>query len=136
MSFHFGSWLRGKMVRLSSKRPGSTGRAVRPKDRPRRCRDSSGQPPSRATPTPLFERLEARLAPVIVTPFTVRFTANATGDIAIIGNTLETASTASNPKMTQQDVIDAQNGVGPNTDNNVACSEFKKPWFCASPRSC
>jgi hypothetical protein len=37
--------------------------------------------------------------------------------------------------MTQQDVIDAQNGVGLNTDNNAARCEYKKPWFCAWPRS-
>jgi hypothetical protein len=36
MIFHFRSWLRGMMVRLSGKRrPRSTGRAVRPKDNQR-----------------------------------------------------------------------------------------------------
>ena len=92
-------------------------------------------PPRRIYVPSRLEWLEARLAPAIVTPFNVRFEENATGDIAIIGNTLETASTANNPKMTQQDVIDAQNGVGLNTDNNVARCEYKKPRFCAGPRS-
>jgi hypothetical protein len=86
--------------------------------------------------TPTVERLEDRTAPAVVTPFTPRFSANAPGDIAIIGNTLETASTANNPKMTQQDLIDAQDGVGPSTDNKVARSAVKKPWFCAPPRYC
>src|SRR5262245_32852389 len=67
---------------------------------------------------PRLERLEDRIVPVVVTPFTPRFSANAPGDIAIIGNTLETASTVGNPGRTQQDVIDAQNGVGANVNNN------------------
>jgi uncharacterized repeat protein (TIGR01451 family) len=70
----------------------------------------------------VLERLEDRLAPSIVTPFTPRFSANATGDIAIIGNTLETASTVNNSGLTPADVTAAQNGVaGPNgnhVDNN------------------
>jgi hypothetical protein len=36
MTFHFGSWLRGMKARLPSKRPGSTGTAVRHKDKRRR----------------------------------------------------------------------------------------------------
>jgi hypothetical protein len=60
--------------------------------------------------------------PAIVTPFTPRFSANATGNIAIIGNTLETASTVNNSGRTAADVTAAQNGVaGPNgnhIDNN------------------
>jgi uncharacterized repeat protein (TIGR01451 family) len=65
-----------------------------------------------------LERLEDRIVPVVITPFNVRYTANVTGDIAIIANTLETATTLGNPGRTQQDVINAQNGTGPNTDNN------------------
>jgi hypothetical protein len=37
---------------------------------------------------PLLETLEHRLAPAVVTPFPVRSSANVTGDIAIIANTL------------------------------------------------
>src|SRR5260370_39404033 len=71
---------------------------------------------------PTVELLEKRLAPAIVTPFTVRYSINTTGDIAIIGNTLETASTVNNAGRTGADVTAAQNGVaGPNgnhVDNN------------------
>jgi hypothetical protein len=67
---------------------------------------------------PYLQWLEDRLAPVVVTPFAVRFSANATGDIAIIGNTLETASTVNNSGLTQQDVINAQNAVGGATNSN------------------
>ena len=80
---------------------------------------------------PALERLEDRTALAIVTPFNVRFTSNATVDVADVANTLETATTVGNPRRTQQDVIDAQNGVGPNTDNKIARSGFKKPWFYA-----
>ena len=66
----------------------------------------------------LLERLEDRIAPAIITPFTVRFSANTTGDTAIIGNTLETASTVGNPGRTQQDVTNAQNGTGSFVDDN------------------
>ena len=73
-----------------------------------------------------LEHLEDRTTPAgeitgvrtIVTPFTPRFTTNDTGDIAIVGNTLETASTVGNPGRTQQDVVNAQNGTGPNVNNN------------------
>ncbi len=69
-----------------------------------------------------LEELESRTMPSIVTPFTPRFSTNATGDIAIIGNTLETASTVNNAGRTAADVTAAQNGVsGPNgnhVDNN------------------
>jgi hypothetical protein len=68
---------------------------------------------------PHFKPLVDRLAPAIVKPFTVRFTINDVG----------------NPGRTQQDVINAQNGVGPNTDNHVARPELKKVWLGASPRS-
>jgi hypothetical protein len=61
---------------------------------------------------PCLELLETRLPPAIVTPFNVRFSTNTTGDIAIIGNTLETASTVGNSGRTQQDVTNAQNGTG------------------------
>jgi hypothetical protein len=57
--------------------------------------------------------LEDRLAPALVTPFTPRFRANATGDIAISANTLQTATTVGNSTHTPQDVLDAQTGVGP-----------------------
>ena len=58
------------------------------------------------------------MAPAIVTPFTPRFSTNADGDIAIIGNTLETASTVNNAGRTPADVTAAQNGTGPNVNNN------------------
>ena len=48
----------------------------------------------------------------MITPFTPRFSANATGNIGIIGNTLMTAP-ASDPNATN-----AQNGVGPYMNNN------------------
>ncbi|HKB35942.1 MAG TPA: hypothetical protein VKD72_05780, partial [Gemmataceae bacterium] len=71
---------------------------------------------------PRLERLEDRIAPAVVTPFTPRFSTNAPGDIAIIGNTLETASTVNNPGRTAADVTAAQNGVagpaGNHVDNN------------------
>jgi uncharacterized repeat protein (TIGR01451 family) len=65
-----------------------------------------------------LERLEERIAPAVITPFTVRFAANTTGDTAIIGNTLETASTVGNPGRTQQDVTNAQNGTGSFVNDN------------------
>jgi hypothetical protein len=99
---------------------------------PQNSQHRSGRPAASSRHyRPHLERLENRIVPVIVTPFTPRFSANATGDIAIIANTLETATTVGNPGRTQQDVIDAQNGVGPNTDNKIARSGFKKPWFYA-----
>ncbi len=80
----------------------------------------SGAPRRRAArPTRLrLERLEDRTAPAVVTPFAPRFSINTTGDVLGIANTLETASTVNNPGRTQQDVINAQNGVGPNVNNN------------------
>ena len=82
----------------------------------------SRRPALRTTYVPFLERLEGRIAPSVVTPFTPRFSTNATGDIAIIGNTLETASTVNNAGRTAADVTAAQNGVsGPNgnhVDNN------------------
>jgi len=42
---------------------------------------------------PRLERLEDRIAPAVVTPFTPRFSTNSPGNIALIGNTLKTAST-------------------------------------------
>ncbi|HEY7428392.1 MAG TPA: isopeptide-forming domain-containing fimbrial protein, partial [Gemmataceae bacterium] len=67
---------------------------------------------------PRLERLESRIAPAVVTPFTPIFSQNATGDIAVVGNTLETASTVNNPGRTQADVTAAQNGTGANVNNN------------------
>ena len=65
-----------------------------------------------------LERLFDRIAPAIITPFTVRYSINTTGDTAILGNTLETASTVGNAGRTQQDVTNAQNGTGSFVDNN------------------
>ena len=53
MSFHCGSWLRGRKVRLSGEGPGSTATAVRHKDKRRR----RGRRPH-------FEALEPRVTPV------------------------------------------------------------------------
>ena len=89
----------------------------------RRRQDSGGRPwaPSRRY-RPLLERLEDCIVPAVVTPFTPRFSANAPGDIAIVGNTLETASTVNNAGRTPADVTAAQNGVagpaGNHVDNN------------------
>jgi hypothetical protein len=82
----------------------------------------------------LLERLEDGIAPSIVTPLTVRFSEDVTGALPGLANALETASTVNNLGRTQQEVIDAENGLGPNPDNTVARSEFKKRWVCASPR--
>jgi hypothetical protein len=54
----------------------------------------------------------------VISRFAPRFSANDTGDITIVGNTLETASTAGNSGRTQQDVVNAQNGTGGNVNNN------------------
>ena len=56
--------------------------------------------------------LEQRTLLAVITPFTPRFTTNATGDIAIVGNTLMTAP-ASDPSA-----VNAQNGVGSKVNNN------------------
>jgi len=101
MFFDFGSWVRRMAVRLGGRR-----RRLTP------FRHSA--PPFR----PFIERLEDRLSPAIVTPFTVRYSVNTTGDTVILGNTLETASTTGNAGRTQQDVINAQNGTGSFTSNN------------------
>ncbi|HEY1380683.1 MAG TPA: DUF11 domain-containing protein, partial [Gemmataceae bacterium] len=91
-----------------------------------------GRRPRRAVKKSLFdrpplclERLEGRITPAIVTPFTPRFRINTTGDIAIVGNALETATTVRNPGRTQAQVIAAQNGTagtvgGQNLNNNDA----------------
>src|SRR5262245_25944335 len=57
-----------------------------------------------------IELLEGRIAPAVVTPFTTRFTTNDTGDIAIIANTLLTASGTG--------AVAAQNGTGSSLNNN------------------
>jgi hypothetical protein len=51
-------------------------------------------------------------------PFTVRFATDDSGDTAILGNTLERASTVGNPGRTPQDVSNAQNGTGSFDNNN------------------
>jgi hypothetical protein len=56
--------------------------------------------------------LERRILPGVITPFTPRFTTNATGDITIVANTEMTAP-ASDPAA-----INAQNGVGSKINNN------------------
>lgn len=60
------------------------------------------------------ERLEHRLALAVVTPFTVRFTANDTGDITFAANTLMTAG----PPATPTQIANVQNGVGSKLNNN------------------
>jgi hypothetical protein len=80
---------------------------------------------------PALERLEDRTAPAIVTPFNGRLTSNATADVAGIANTLETATTVGNLNRTQQNVINAQNCVGPGINNDVPHFEPKEPWFSA-----
>jgi uncharacterized repeat protein (TIGR01451 family) len=109
MYFPFRSWLRATAAAHSAKR----GRLRR-----RKANTAATQNYVR----PNLEPLEFRLAPAIVTPFAVRYSINTTGDIAITGNTLETASTVNNAGRTLADVTAAQNGVaGPNgnhVDNN------------------
>ncbi len=56
--------------------------------------------------------LESRTLLAVITPFTPRFTTNATGDIAIVANTSMTAP-ASDPAAGN-----AQNGVGSKINNN------------------
>ncbi len=56
--------------------------------------------------------LESRTLLSVITPFQPRFTMNATGDIAIVANTLMTAP-ASDPAATN-----GQNGVGSKVNNN------------------
>jgi hypothetical protein len=90
-------------------------RSTRRTGRPRRPR------PQGRFVAPRLESLERRITPVVVTPFTPRFTTNATGDIAIIGNTLETATVVGNPGRTPAQVAAAQNGtaaVSPTNLNN------------------
>jgi uncharacterized repeat protein (TIGR01451 family) len=57
------------------------------------------------------EQLERRLALAVATPFTVRYTANDTGDITFAANTLMTAPDT-------PDGINARNGVGTKLNNN------------------
>jgi len=56
--------------------------------------------------------LEQQTLLAVITPFTPRFTMNATGDIVIVGNTLMTAP-ASDPSA-----VDAQDGVGSKVNDN------------------
>ena len=76
----------------------------------------------------LLERLEDDTAPSIVTPSAIRFSADVTGAMSGLASTLETASTVNNPRRTQPDVLDAENGVGPSADSPVARAVFQKPW--------
>jgi uncharacterized repeat protein (TIGR01451 family) len=81
-----------------------------------------GRRPSRRIPSPhagnkrswliSADVLESRTLLSVITPFQPRFTTNATGDIAIVANTMMTAP-ASDPSA-----INAQNGVGSNVNNN------------------
>lgn len=80
----------------------------------RRLRLVAGKGVRRRRRPPAMEQFERRLALAIVTPFTVRYTTNDTGDIAFAANTLMTAG----PPATPTEIADAQNGVGPNLDNN------------------
>src|SRR5262249_59960640 len=84
----------------------------------RKPRPRDGEPVPPGSCLLRLEPLEDRVVPTIVTPFTVRFTTNTTGDTVILGNTLETASTVGNTGRTQQDVINAQNGTGAFLSNN------------------
>jgi large repetitive protein len=77
---------------------------------------------------PRLERLEDRIEPSIVTPFTPRFSVNAPGDIAIIGNTLETASTVNNAGRTAADVTAAQNGVAGPNGNHVNNNDWNMAY--------
>lgn len=61
-----------------------------------------------------LEQLESRLPLAVTTPFTVRYTANDTGDITFAANTLMTAG----PPATPQQIADVQNGIGRKLNNN------------------
>jgi len=100
-----------------------------PFTRPRPVRPTRPRPGRCTRAVLALARPEDRLDPAIVTPFTVRFSTNDTGDIALIGNTLETASTVGNPSRTQRELIDLQYGVSPSINNKVARCEFKEPRF-------
>jgi hypothetical protein len=75
----------------------------------RRLAGAPGRPAARwHCPRP--EQLEGRIVPVVFTPFNVRFTATVTGDLAILANTLETATTVGDTGRTQQGVRRGQRG--------------------------
>ena len=61
----------------------------------------------------ISERLETRLPLAVVTPFTVRYTTDAPGDITFAANTLMTAGSG-----TATQIADAQNGIGTKVNNN------------------
>ncbi len=106
MFFRFRSWLRTLAAT-------GAGHRWRPLRVPYQRKENAASSCSYFQPN--LEPLERRLAPAVVTPFTVRYSINTTGDIAMIGNTLETASTVNNAGRTAADVTAAQNGVpGPN----------------------
>ncbi len=56
--------------------------------------------------------LEERTLLSVITPFAPRFTTNATGDVAIVGNTAMTAPPSDSA------AVNAQNGVGSRVNNN------------------
>src|SRR5262245_54681490 len=78
----------------------------------RRCRRTRPQPRCRLC---LVEPLENRLALVVVTPFTPRFSTNDTGDIVLVSNTVLRANPAG---VNGSQAANAQNGVGSPLDNN------------------
>jgi hypothetical protein len=68
--------------------------------------------------------LERRTLLAVITPFTPRFTTNATGDVAIFDSTVMTAP-ASDPSA-----ANAQNGVGSKINNNDFNMAFRRrPGF-------
>jgi uncharacterized repeat protein (TIGR01451 family) len=60
-------------------------------------------------------RLEPRFMPAVITPFTVRYSANASGNILFAGNTLMTAPTTG---RNARDGLNAQAGTGDSLNNN------------------
>ena len=60
------------------------------------------------------EQCERRRLLAVTTPFTVRFTANDTGDITFAANTLMTAG----PPATPTQIANVQNGIGTKLNNN------------------
>ncbi len=119
MFFHFGSWLRGMSAALVGKR-------WHPSRRPYRRKAAATSAQNHFEPN--LEPLELRLSPAVVTPFTLRYSINTTGDIAMIGNTLETASTVNNAGRTGADVTAAQNGVAGPNGNHVNNNDWNMAY--------
>ncbi|WP_168222157.1 SdrD B-like domain-containing protein [Aquisphaera giovannonii] len=70
------------------------------------------KPARRAIPNAAEARLEPRMMPAVITPFAVRYSSNANGDIVFAANTLMTS-----PGNTSA-AVNARNGTGSQVNNN------------------